>query len=257
MDAYAKGMIHYGREQLNSTPEYDRFQYSLFRKYVSGLVLEVGAGDGRITALVLAESRAKEIVALEPSAHFFQLLRARVGSDPRVTLLEQETGAFRPQRPGYFDCTFSVHVMEHIADDRSLVQDMLEMTKPGGVVVLLVPALQWLYSDLDRNIGHFRRYDKKSIRRLVAGLDIRIERLFYSNLIGVAASLYFLKMRKLDYQKSEQNKTKFFRLYHLFSKYAVPVVRVLEGTIPAPLGLNLTIVLRKNDYPAAREDRLT
>jgi SAM-dependent methyltransferase len=246
MDAYAKGMIHYGQEQADCTPEYDRFQYGLFRQYVRGTVLEVGAGDGRITALALSGGELDQIVALEPSPHFFRLLQARVGQDPRVTLLEAETAAVRSQRPEGFDCAFSVHVMEHVADDRGFLEDMLAMTKPGGTVVVLVPALQWLYSDLDRSIGHFRRYDKKSIRRLVPGLNARIERMFYSNLIGVAASLYFVRLRKLDYQKNEQNKKRFFFLYSLFSKYAVPVVRVLEGLIAPPVGLNLTVVLRKS-----------
>jgi hypothetical protein len=41
----------------------------------------------------------------------------------------------------------------------------------------LVPALQALYSNLDRNIGHYRRYDKAMVRRLIAGLGVRVEKL--------------------------------------------------------------------------------
>jgi 2-polyprenyl-3-methyl-5-hydroxy-6-metoxy-1,4-benzoquinol methylase len=245
-DNYAKGMISYGEEQSDCTPEYDRFQYSLFRDYVRGRVLEVGAGDGRITSLALEGSPVDEFVALEPSPHFVSLFRQRIQSHPRLTLLQKETGELRPERPEYFDCVFSVHVMEHIENDRSFVEDQLALTKPGGTVVILVPALQWLYSGFDESIGHYRRYDKKMVRELVNGLNVRIERMFYSNMLGVLGSLMVVKVRKLDYQ-GQKNRTKFFRLYSLYSKYFVPAVQLVERVLPVPLGLNLTVVLRKGN----------
>jgi hypothetical protein len=52
----------------------------------------------------------------------------------------------------------------------------------------LVPALQALYSNLDCNIGHYRRYDKAMVRRLIVGLGVRVEKLQYNNLLGVLAS---------------------------------------------------------------------
>jgi 2-polyprenyl-3-methyl-5-hydroxy-6-metoxy-1,4-benzoquinol methylase len=248
-DNYAKGMVNYGEEQVDCTPEYDHFQYSLFREYIQNRVLEVGAGDGRITALAMGNDRLQELVALEPSPHFARLFHRRISPDPRVTLLQKETGALRPTHLDYFDCVFSVHVMEHIENDRQFVEDMLAMTKPGGVVVILVPALQWLYSNFDRTIGHFRRYDKSIIRQLTKGLDVEIERMFYNNMLGVVASLVVVKMRRLDYQR-KQNKTTFFRLYSLYSKYLVPAVQVAESIVPVPFGLNLTVILRKPKTPS-------
>jgi hypothetical protein len=71
-----------------------------------------------------------------------------------------------------------------------------------------------------------------------------VERLFYSNFLGVLASLYFLKVRKLEYQ-SEGKKGKFVFLFKLYDRYFIPVVAFIERIVPVPVGLNLTLILRK------------
>jgi SAM-dependent methyltransferase len=145
----------------------------------------------------------------------------------------------------HFDSVFSVHVMEHVEDDRAFVRDCLAMTKPGGALIILVPALQSLYSSLDSKIGHYRRYDKKAVRRLIADLPVTVERLQYNNLIGVLASAWFIKFRKLDYQTSAASRGRFFRLYGIYSRFVIPVVSAVERVVAPPIGLNLTVVLRK------------
>ena len=113
-----------------------------------------------------------------------------------------------------------------------------------GKLIILVPALQFLYSNLDRNIGHYRRYDKKMIRKLVAGKNVKIEKLFYSNFLGVLASLYFLKFKNLEYQSSEK-KEQFIFLFKLYDRFFIPMIALLEKYLSVPIGLNLTVVLEK------------
>jgi hypothetical protein len=79
----------------------------------------------------------------------------------------------------------------------------------------------------------------------VSGLDAEVERLQYNNLPGVLASAYFVKMRKLDYQRSERSRDRFFKLSSMYSKHFIPLVSKAERLMPPPIGLNLTLVLRK------------
>ncbi len=253
-DIYAKGMVYYGEAEAESTPTYDRWQYGLFKKFLGRKILEVGAGAGRMTALLIEDGNFDNLVASEPSEHFYRLLSQKLPSAENIKLLQATTTDLLPEYRSYFDATFSTHVMEHIEDDRQFLQEQLELVRPGGRVIVLVPALQFLYSELDRNIGHFRRYDKERMRTLVRGLkNCRIRTMSYSNALGVLGSLYFSKIRKINYQTSEQSRRNFFRIYRFFSEHVVPVVKAVESKIPVPIGLNLMVVLEKSLSGAASE----
>ena len=244
-DEYASGMVHWSESEFELTPTLDRWQFELLQPYLGRKILEVGAGAGRITALAAEAGCHDELMAVEPSPHFFSLLRSRAGGLPRTTLLQTETAKLLPEYSAHFDSVYSVHVMEHIEHDRQLLEEMLALTRPGGSVIFLVPALPFLFSELDRNIGHYRRYNKKMVRALVRDLPVEIGHMAYNNFLGVLGSLCFSKFGKINYQKDDTARKKFFGVYRLFSEYVVPGIRVMEKFVPVPLGLNLTVVLRK------------
>lgn len=243
-DSYAKGMTQFEEEDFDSIKRLARFEFGLFRRYLGPRILEVGAGWGRVTDVVIDEQKPLDLVAIEPSPVLFEKLQRRMAKFSGVKVQCAEVGALVEGYKAYFDASYSVHVMEHIEDDRQFIVDSLSLLRPGGRLIILVPALGFLYSDLDRNIGHFRRYDKKMIRALIEGIDVKIERLFYSNFLGVLASLYFIKFKKLEYQ-SEGKKERFVFLYRVYNRIFIPLVEFFEKFIPVPVGLNLTVVLTK------------
>ena len=53
---------------------------------------------------------------------------------------------------------YAINVIEHIADDVAALAQLRELLRPGGKLVIFVPAFPMLYSEMDRRIGHFRRY---------------------------------------------------------------------------------------------------
>lgn len=249
-DPYAKGMVHWSESKLDLTPSLDRWQFSLLRPHLGRKLLEIGAGAGRITALVAEAGCHDELVAVEPSPYGFHLLQVYAGKWPKTILMEAEAAKLLPQYCEHFDSVYSVHVMEHIEHDRQFVETMLALTRPGGNVIIMVPALPFLFSELDRNIGHYRRYNKRMIRTLVRDLPVEVRHMVYNNLLGVLGSFYFSKFRKINYQKNDVASSNFFGVYHFFSEYIVPGIRVLERLVPVPVGLNLTVVLRKPTAPA-------
>ena len=61
-----------------------------------------------------------------------------------------------------FDCILYIDVLEHIEDDRAQIDAAARLVRGGGHVVILSPAHHWLFSEFDKSIGHFRRYNKGS-----------------------------------------------------------------------------------------------
>ena len=242
-DQYASGMIHSSGD--GGTPNYDKYQFSLFKKYLGGRILEIGAGGGRISNLVIRDIQFEEFVISEPSPNFMARLKQRFAGTPKTYLAPGELDDVAKMYPSLFDVTFSVHVMEHVEDHVSFVRQQLDLLRPGGRLIILVPALQFLYSTLDKNIGHFRRYNKSSLRAVFKGMPVRIDKLFYSNFLGVIGSLYFSRIRKVEYQSSESERKRFFKVYQIFSQFFVPVIEVAERFVPVPIGLNLTLIATK------------
>lgn len=70
-----------------------------------------------------------------------------------------------------------LNVLEHIEDDVAAIRNCLRMLKPGGVLVVEVPASPWLYDDFDRALMHFRRYTAGGLRRKLRGAGFTIRKL--------------------------------------------------------------------------------
>ncbi len=109
---------------------------------------------------------------------------------------------------------------------------------------MLVPAMQFLYSNFDKSIGHYRRYDRAMMRK-----NCRAKRVHNST--HEVQQLYWHVGLILLYQATEtrlpnaiQQETVFL-LSKIYSRFVIPIVRVLERFLPVPMGLNLTVVLEK------------
>lgn len=134
------------------------------KPFLVGDVLEVGAGIGAATQ-AFNDGSQRSWVCLEPDESLAQRI-------PRAGLARPENcqivvGSLRSlgQRDT-FDCVLYMDVLEHIEDDASELALAASHLKPGGALIVLAPALPWLYSPFDAAIGHFRRYTKRSLRAI-------------------------------------------------------------------------------------------
>jgi len=212
-DAYAKGMAASGDEHFDLTPELDLFQYRMIKPYVRTDVLEVGAGPGRIARLLMQDNLIYDkYVISEPSDHFFgQLCRRIEAPSSKITLTQGDTSDLVKQNARAFDTIFSVHVLEHVEDDRAFLGD------------------------------------KSMVRRLVQGLDCKLETIYYTNFLAIFASLTAFKILRLDYQKSEVSKGRFVFLEKVYSRYFIPIIDLMERNIRFPVALNLTFMISHGD----------
>jgi SAM-dependent methyltransferase len=123
----------------------------LIRDYNITSLLDVGGGNGRLTALL--QDRGVTCALLEPGPHAIRNAQAggvRILINSALTEAKFKDGSF--PAVGMFD------VLEHIEDDGACLKEVNRILKPGGRLILTVPAFMFLFSDFDREAGHFRRY---------------------------------------------------------------------------------------------------
>jgi SAM-dependent methyltransferase len=88
-----------------------------------------------------------------------------------------------------FSLVYSSNVLEHIEDDVEALKTMKQAMVPGGYLGIYVPALPFIYSNLDKNVGHFRRYRRRELIQKVQDAGFQVESCYYNDSIGVLASL--------------------------------------------------------------------
>ena len=123
------------------------------------ILWEIGAGNG--LAAIPLRDRGIQIIAIEP-LHSGAVTLAKNGFRTfHATLEDLKLPNNSIQAIGAFD------VLEHLEDPQILLKEISRVLKPGGIFICSVPAYQWLFSDFDEAIGHYRRYTRKSLRILL------------------------------------------------------------------------------------------
>lgn len=160
----------------------------LIYNYIKGDVLEVGAGNGNNTE-ALHNDKISRWVCLEPDNELANQLSRRIFNKENAVKIEVIHGTITSiDNKEQFDAIIYIDVLEHIEDDKDELNKASMRLNPGGHIIIMAPALPYLYSEFDKVIGHFRRYTKSSVRNIVPD-DMQIERLMYLDTIGVLASL--------------------------------------------------------------------
>jgi hypothetical protein len=153
--------------------------------YLRGDVAEVGAGIGGTTK-ILCDGRQDSWVCLEPDASLAaEIDRAALPPSTRHEVVVGGLASLARER--LFDAVLYIDVLEHIEDDRGELARAAAHLKPDGAIVVVAPAHQWLFTPFDAAIGHFRRYDKASLRA-AAPPGVAEETLVYLDSVGLLAS---------------------------------------------------------------------
>jgi SAM-dependent methyltransferase len=168
---------------------------SRLRRYIKGNVLEVGAGLGG-TTVQLRDGNQASWLCLEPDATLADRLNATLRDAPSTVPTRSLIGDLSVlEENARFDCILYIDVLEHIENDVRELQHAAQHLAPGGALVVLCPAFQMLFSEMDHALGHFRRYTKRTLAAVFPPSLRRVE-LFYLDSLGMIASLtnrFFLR----------------------------------------------------------------
>lgn len=193
-------------------------------------VMEFGAGTGFLASIMLDK------FGIRPDC---------VELDPELVKLIKRKGfvsfRFLKDTPRKYARVYTSNVLEHIQDDNSILKELFDSIIPGGYIGIYVPSHPILYSEMDRQIGHVRRYTKSEIRKKVELAGFEIEILHYDDFLGFFASLF---VKYAGYKKSSGLGSISSLIF--YDKIIYPVSKVLDLIgFRYVLGKNLFLVARK------------
>jgi len=166
---------------LRKAGGYNRWVYELIRPWLGREILEVGAGIGNMTRFFLGHGR---VTATDVDPFSLRELRRLFAGHDEVVVRELDvTRDSYPDR-GAYDTVVCLNVLEHIERDVEALANLRGLLRPGGRLVLYVPANPRLYCEIDRRLGHWRRYRLEELRDKMTRAGFRVVHARYHNTLG-------------------------------------------------------------------------
>lgn len=208
---------------------YNKWLYSWIRPYLGEKILEAGAGTGNFSVLL---DKAGNLTAVDYQKNYIKKLKDRK-INAGFGDLEKGKFFFKSKK---FDTIVNLNVLEHIKDDQKTLKNFYNLLEPGGRVVLLTPAHQFAYSDIDKNLGHYRRYTKEDLTKKFKKAGFEILEVKYLNILGLIG--WFTAGKILNKKQLETSQISIFN-------YLSKPLLFIEKIISLPFGLSVFIVARK------------
>jgi SAM-dependent methyltransferase len=223
-------------ETLADLPNYYNWIVDIFRPWLHGYTLEIGTGIGTITKKIV--DHVDHLDCLEPSENLTRLLPRSIIDNPKVSLFADTLEQHLPlMNDGICDNVVMVNVLEHIEDDREAIKQLNRVLKKGGHLLLFVPAIQFLFSELDRRHGHYRRYDLPSLSVILLENGFHLNYQRYFDFAGVLPWFIINTIGK---------KTGFNpQMVETYDRIVIPITKFFENLIRPPFGKNIIVVAEK------------
>ena len=227
-------------ELFKSAKNWKRYLSHVIRPHLKGSVLEVGAGIGGFTKAICLEMRPNQVDSwwcLEPDAEQTAIIQNDIDREILPAFCTAMAGTL-DSLPDHktFDIILYIDVLEHIEDDRAELANSAAHLALGGKLVVLAPAYGWLFSELDRVVGHFRRYTSGSLVSLDPP-DTKFLSCRYYDCVGITASL----ANRILLRQGIPTPAQIF----VWDRYMVPISRRIDPLIGHRIGKSVLGIWEK------------
>lgn len=225
-------------EVLEGANKYNTWIAETFLPYIKPPILEIGSGIGNITKHF---HRNTPIVITEIDEYFLKTLIFKFNnfSDVKVRTFDitQKPSEEFIQR---FSTVLCINVLEHIENDVHALENIKKTLRKNGRLLMLVPAKKKAYTRLDKELGHFRRYEKNEIIEKLKKTGFALEKIYFFNLFGLITWIVR--------DKITQNKKIHLQSYQIsLFDMIVPILKRIESRIKIPIGISLIIIAKNED----------
>lgn len=219
-------------ESMCQATWYNRWLVKEFAGFLKNDILEVGCGIGNFTDYL---TKFGNVWAIDINREYVEKTEMLLAGKAEVGVGDIEKGKyfFKDKK---FDSIVCLNVLEHIKNDNAAIENLYKLLKTGGKLILLVPAHQFLFSEIDRALNHFRRYNKQSIQKQMENTGFEIYKIRRINFLGALG--WFLAgslLRKAIVKKLD---IKIF-------DFVAPLFLSLENFIEPAIGTSILIVAQK------------
>lgn len=249
MSTFNQTQYDYFLTRLNDV--YAQTKYEILLSWLRGRgqlrVLNAGCGSGELSLLLAAEGHT--VVGIDPEPEYIRLAREQAaGRFTDCTFIVSSIENYRG--PGEFDAVISTDVLEHIADDHAAFNRLAHLVRANGLVLIAVPAGQWLFGYHDEQLGHFRRYSATRLRQLV-GETCRVRKVRYFGCTLVPICLMYSRWLRKSYplaQGGSNQRSLVSRILHN--------LLAIERHVHLPLGTSVLLCAeRRKDENSVRVSR--
>lgn len=219
--------------QMEKAKNYNKWLFDLVRPWIGHNVLEIGSGTGNFTGQLLGIG--SKVVALEPNEYCSSILESRYSTNQNMLIVRKTIEAINFEDFDFsaVDTAVSINVFEHLVDDLAALRKIKETLPCGSTIILLVPACPEVYGPIDKSVGHFRRYSKKTLFELNLHAGLKIKKMFYSNFPGLIG--WWLNSRFINRTRQSDSQIEVFN-------NLVPVIAALEKVTGCAIGLSLVSI---------------
>ena len=202
------------------------------KKFISGNIIEIGAGCGSFTRNYY-NAKIKSIVLTEVDIKNINELKIKFSNDANIRILNSSIENIKQK----FDTILYFHVLEHIKDDIREIKNAVKKLNTGGHIIIMVPAHQKVYGNLDKAVGHFRRYEKDFFKNNLFGLEL----VNFKYLDAMGYILY--NLNRIFFKKEKfPSKLKIF----IWDKIFTPITVIIDFILNYRLGKCIIAIYRKN-----------
>ena len=194
-------------------------------------ILEIGCGTGHNVPMLRGFGTV-DAVELDPDA------RAIASDRLGMPVIGASLPVLEGVPEGQYDLVALLDVIEHVADDAAGMAGVARRLRPGGRVLLTVPAHQWMWSAHDLLNHHHRRYSRRSLEQLVEGAGLKLERIGYFNSLLFPLAVAQRWAGKLVGREGGGDTPPVAPLNRLFDA-VFGAEAYLVGRVPMPPGLSL------------------
>ena len=238
-----KNFFEYTGSELNNFAKalnWKRYYFELCFKYFNKKydVLEIGAGIGSMSKLFIDNVEFKNWTCIEPDKENFIKLKENfvdLRSYKNINCYNYTVNDFLKTK-NHYDLIFMADVLEHLENDKEILDKLFNKLRFGGKIIIFVPACQFLFSDFDKKIGHFRRYSFDTLFNILPNSSVILDSKYIDS-VGFFASL----MNKLIMKESSPS----LKQILFWDRIIVPLSKVFDKLFSFKFGKNIYLTISK------------
>lgn len=222
-------------EILSSMNNYYAWLASLLRKHCGNKLLEIGCANGNLTRFFIGKPL---VIGIDISRDYIKEIKNRFQASKNFDAfpVNIRSKSYNKLKKYKFDTVISMNTFEHIKNDVLAFKNTYNILEKRGKFLIIVPAMRFLYSIMDYEGGHFRRYTKQELASKLSNVGFQIKDIYYVNFLG-ALGWYFSQvlLQRRIYSKFSLS----------FYNKLIPALKFSEKIIRPPFGLSLVCIAQK------------
>ena len=203
------------------------------KNYLGINTLEVGSGEGGNINYLVNSKIIQNLTSLEPDQQFFKKLKKKKLKN--IIFKKLKKNIYKLSKKKKYDCILYADVLEHIKKDKLEISVASKFLKKKGRLIIMSPAHNFVYSDFDKAVNHYRRYNKNMLFKLKP-TNLFVEKCYYLDSLG----LILLLLNKFFIKKIPKYKDIFF-----WDRFIVPISIFIDAITLYKFGKSIVCIFQK------------